>query len=354
MGVMGIPGIGQASSLYGTPVSVSGPLARTSEPLRLMLGTIDVPAQAIPLLTRFGAIWEGVLGSESEKQRFQRDPSGFLEEYGIPKTVLEARDQEVVLLKAMTDQDVMRSALSGDYQEFLQRLKALGVTSRTTKSGLKQQIILILRTNLDDIKGKVARVEGKGNRLGVSYTQSQDLTYLYGQLESSIEQIAMAAVPVAIAAIAVIYVSVAAAVTVGITAGVYISVAVSTAVTVGSNCYDSTRDALFAGPASMPQTSRSERQRRIQQAIVQRELLGKRMLLLSPERLQEAQQAARLARLLNQDQFVLEANRQLVKDEVSVFVEAAEEVGLLQISAATRKDVVFTIQNIALRAAALD
>ena len=104
----------------------------------------------------------------------------------------------------------------------------------------------------------------------------------------------------------------------------------------------------------MPKSGRSERQRRIQQAIAQRELIGKRMLVLSPERLQEAQQAARLARLLNQGQFVLETNRQLIKDEVSVFLEAAEEVGLLKIPMATRNDVVSTIQKIALRAAALD
>ena len=355
MGIMGIPGIGKASSLYGTPVSVSGPLVRSSEPLRLMLSTINIPAQAIPLMTRFGAIWEGVLGNESEKRRFQRDPSGFLEDNGIPKTVLEARDQEVVLLKAMTDDDVIRSALSGDYLDFLNRLKVLGVTSQTGKSGLKKQVLAMLQNNLAEIKGRVARIEGAASRLDAPYAESRELTYLYGQLAPSIEQIAMAAVPVAIAAIAVVYISVAAAVTVGILAGVFVSLAVSTGVTVGSNnCSDSTSDTHFSGPASMPQTGRSERQRRIQQAVAQRELIGKRMLVLSPERLQEAQQAARLARLLNQGQFVLETNRQLIKDEVSVFLEAAEEVGLLQIPKATRNDVISTIQKIALRAAALD
>jgi hypothetical protein len=249
----------------------------------------------------------------------------------------------------------MQSALSGDYLNFLEQLKALGVTSQTAKSGLKQQMISVLRANLTEIQGKVARVGGNGRRLNAFHAESKELTYLYGQLAPSIEQIAMAAVPVAIAAIAAIYVSVAAAVTVGIMAGVYISLAVSTAITVGGNdCSHPTRDTLFAGPTTMPQTSRSERQRRVQQAIAQRELLGKRMLVLSPERLQEAQQTARLARLLNQGQFVLEVNRQLVKDEVSIFVEAAEEVGLLKISAEVRNDVVSTIQNIALRAAALD
>lgn len=355
IGVMGIPGIGKASSLYGTPVSVSGPLARSSEPLRLLLDSINIPAQTMPLMTRFGAIWEGVLGNESDRRRFQRDPSSFLEENGIPKTVLEARDQEVVLLKAMTDDDIMRSALSGDYLDFLKRLKALGITSQTGKSALRKQVLAVLRANLDEIKGRVARIGGDESRLSAPYAESRELAYLYGHLAPSIEQIAVAAVPVAIAAIAVVYVSVAAAVTVGIMAGIYISLAVSTGVTVGSNdCSDSARDTLFAGPASMPQAGRSVRQRRIQHAIAQRELLGKRMLVLSPERLQEAQQAARLARLLNQGQFVLEANRQLIKDEVSVFLEAAVEVGLLQIPVTSRPEVVATIQNIALRAAALD
>jgi len=354
MGVMSIPGMGKASSLYGTPVSVSGAPPASYEPLRLMLSTIDVPSQSIPLMTRFGAVWERVLGNEFDKQRFQRDPSGFLEENGVPKTMLDARDQEVVLLKAMTDDEIISSALSGDYVDFLNRLKAMGLTSQTGKSGLKRQLLEVLRNNLSEIKGKLGRLQGDA-KIAAPYAESRELTYLYGQLAPSIEQVAMAAVPVAIAAIAVVYVSVAAAVTVGIMAGVYISVAVSTAVTVGSDgCSDSTHDSLFAGPASMPSTSRSVRQRRIQQAIAQRELVGKRMLALSPERLNEAQQAARLARLLNQNQFVLETNRQLIKDEVTIFVEAAEEVGLLQISRANRAEVVSTIQNIALRAAALD
>ena len=162
----------------------------------------------------------------------------------------------------------------------------------------------------------------------------------------------------AIAAIVVVYVSVAAVVTVGILAGVYISLAVMTAITAGvgdgDNCLEIPDSAMFAGPAGMPQVGRTLRQRQIQSAVAQRELLGKRMLILGPERLQEAQQAVRLARLLNQGKFVLEANRQLLRDEISIFLEAAEEVGLLTIPKDTRPQIIFAIQNVALRAAALD
>lgn len=60
-----------------------------------------------------------------------------------------------------------------------------------------------------------------------------------------------------------------------------------------------------------------------------------------------------MARLLNQDQFLLETNRQLVRDEVDAFVAAAEKIGVLTIPAATRQSVVEAMQNISLRAAAL-
>lgn len=349
LGLAGIPGLGHgATSLYGTPVSVSGPLQQ-------MLETIRLPVETLPLLMRFGQVWEKVLGNEADKQRFQDNAAGFLEQQGMPRSVLDARDPEMLLLKALTDVDILQSAMSGNYLDFLRRLKAIGFSSQMGKSGLKKQVLAVLQANLSEIKSKMPRISINADPVTSAYAESRELAYLYGQLAPSIDQVAVAAIPVAIAAIVVIYVSVAAMVTVGILAGVYISIAVMLAVMVGpNNCADETYDALFAGPAEMPEHGHTERQRRAQHAIAQRELLGKRMLVLGPERLKEAQQAVRLARLLNHGKFVLEANRQLLRDEVSVFLEASEEVGLLQIPKETRAEVVIAIQNIALRAAALE
>ncbi len=75
-----------------------------------------------------------------------------------------------------------------------------------------------------------------------------ELKFIYSQIAPSIDQVAVAAVPVAIAAIVVTYVSVATTVTVAILAGVYISVAVATAVVAsGGNTCGTSSDALFAG-----------------------------------------------------------------------------------------------------------
>lgn len=101
-------------------------------------------------------------------------------------------------------------------------------------------------------------------------------------------------------------------------------------------------------------TSRSGAQREVQHAFAERALLAKRMLALDPEYFASAQQTARVARLLNQDRFVLETNRQLVRDEVDAFVAAAEKMGILSIPQTTRKSVIEAMQNLSLRAAALD
>ena len=354
MGVIGISGASSAAtSLYGTPVSVTGPIVRNTEPLRLMLDSVGIPQDAQPALLRFGQVWESVLGIPEEKQKFVRDPSGYLESHGMPKSMLEARDQEAQLMLALADDAIISTAVSGDYLSFLNRLGELGITSQTAKSGLKKQVLQVLRENLPQVTRQLRNIESKVRRRDFSPTEN--LIYVYGQLAPSIEQVAVAAVPVAIAAIVAAYVSVVTSVTVAILAGVFVSVAVSTAITAsgGNPCGMISNDTKFAGVAGMPRTSRSARLRKMQQAIVQRELIGKRMLLLSPERLAQAQKSARLARLMNKDEFVLEANRQLVKDEVSIFIEAAEEVGLIKVPSVTRNEVIAKIQQLALQASEL-
>lgn len=353
MGLIGVAGAANSTSLYGTPVSVSGPISKTSnEPLKLLLGELNLPSKTIPLMAQYGQIWDKVLGNEIEKKKFHHDPAGYLRENGIPPSILESRDQEVLLLKALSDDNVISAAISGEYKEFLESLVRLGVTSQTSKSGLKKKVAEILMDKKEEISSKFSSKSIENLRS----ESANEIVYLYSQLAPSIDQVAVAAVPVAIAAIAVVYVSVGAVVTVGVLGGVYVSIAVATAITVGTECVLDTQTDLYAGPASSnrPQLGRTERQRRMQHAIAQRELIGKRMMILSPERLQEAQQTARLARLMSNNEFALQANRQLVKDEVEIFIEAAEEVGLLKIPIQSRGDVLSSLQRIALRAAALE
>lgn len=357
-GMVGLPGAASGTSLYGTPASIGlAKSAYPSDPLRLVLDADKLPPAISGALTSFGGVWERVLTNADEKARFQRDPAAYLQANGIPESVLGARDQEIRLLLAICDERVLSASIRGDYAGFLGELSRLAVIRSGPPSMLKKRVLEVLRSG-----GAMLRRGGVDVRTNdiqdiSALAADEELKFIYSQIAPSIDQVAVAAVPVAIAAIVVTYVSVATTVTVAILAGVYISVAVATAVVAsgGSTCRTSS-DALFAGPVTAPiskGTSRSEAQRAVEHAFAERALLAKRMLALDPAYFASAQQAARVARLLNQDQFLLETNRQLVRDEVDAFVAAAEKIGVLSIPAATRQAVVEAMQNISLRAAAL-
>jgi hypothetical protein len=89
-------------------------------------------------------------------------------------------------------------------------------------------------------------------------------------------------------------------------------------------------------------------------AIVARALLAKRLQALDPHSLDEARMISRTAKLLNNEGFIIEASRQLVRDEIRAFVEAAEEVDLIRIPVESRAQVFDAMEKLALKATALD
>lgn len=361
IGTLGIPGLAQAGRLYGMPASVSGSVVGSgSAPMRLALETASVPPDVIQEVSVLGTLWERVLGTPEERKKFQRDPRGYMEANGIPNSSLTAQDQEVKVLAAICDEDLLAASVRGDYKAFLGQLSALGLVRPGPPSALKKRVLEVLKRNLGAVRAEVASLAatpGSNPQLQM-FLESKEVQYLYSQLIPSIEQVAVAAVPVAIAAIVVTYVSVAVGVTVAILAGVYISIAVSMGVVASQGCMDNTlKGPLFAGPVSGPLTPKhgqTVREREIERAFVERALLGKRMLALDPDRLAEAQRTARVARLIKQDAFVLEANRQLVRDEVDAFVAAAEELELLTIPPHARATVMQAMHQLSLRAAGLE
>ncbi|WKB56174.1 hypothetical protein [Eleftheria terrae] len=359
IGTLGIPGVANAGRLYGTPASVTGPIvASANPPLRLSLDSASLPAGVADDLTIFGTLWGRVLGEPEERRRFHRDPGGYLLANGIPDSLLTARDQEVKVLAALCNEELLAASVRGDYKEFLAQLSSLGLVRSGSRSVLKQRVRDVLKRNASEMRLPATSLAQLGSESGElkRFLQSKEVQFLSGEMAPTEE--AVAAVPVAIAAIVVVYISVATAVTVSILAGVHISVAVAVAVVASEGCMDNTlKGPLFAGPVTGPitaQQGRSERERLIERSFAERALLGKRMLALDPARLAEAQQTARIARMLEKDDFVLEANRQLVRDEIEAFVSAAEELNLLSIPSGRRAAVMQAMKQLALRVAGLD
>ena len=324
---------------------------------------INIPDATLADITNYQRLWGAVFADHSTRANFKRDPGKYLRGHSLPDKVLLTNDAEVRLLQALTDDEILTTAISGDYRAFLARLNELGLIQRVGPSNFKRQIAQAMRQNLPEIRSRASAI-ASGDISGVDpglrgMLESKELRYLYTQLTPSIEQVAMASVPVAIAAIVVTFVSVAIGVTIAIAAGVYISIAVATAVTASAGPHVRSKpiDTLLASAGNVlvaKATGKTVREREIERAMAARILIGKRLLALDPERLEQAHVIARAARLLNQDDFILEANRQLVRDEIAMFVEAAEDIDLVRIPSQSRATVVQTIERLALRAAALD
>ncbi|MEB0141091.1 MULTISPECIES: hypothetical protein [unclassified Undibacterium] len=360
LGSLGVPKLGTGTSLYGTPVSIlPRPLTLPHEALRLSLSEANIPTGLWNDLSSLGSLWERILTDPEEKALFKRDPGSYLESRGIPRNILASQDQEVKMLTALCNDDVLSSAIQGDYKQFLSMLTSLGVVSARPPSALKERAIQALRgdaTNTEYTRRLTTATDGAQFQKRL---KQNELQYIYSQVAPNSDQAAVVAIPVAIAAIVVAYISVATSITVAILAGVYISVAVSVAITVGGGHSRNAGDQwpLFAGPPQSgvitAKTPQSARQMQTDREFAERVLIGKRMLALDPTRLVNAQETARIAKLLKQDAFVLEANRQLIRDEIDAFISAAEELNIIKIPSSTRTHVLDAMKQLSIRAAGL-
>jgi hypothetical protein len=365
LGTIGVVVAPQAASakeyFYGRPASITGPTLAGTDLLRLDLNSKVVGDRIAAQIARYQQLAKKVLASPEARIDFLSNPDLFLNRHRLSKNYISTTDTEVRLLQALSDDTLIEMSASGNYRGFLSRLQTFGLLDPSKQSKLKSRIVEMMQHNLTEIR---ERSQTAVKEIGASIPElleSKEIEYLYSQLKPSVDQNAVATVAVAvvIAATVVTYISVAVGVTVAITAGFAISIAVTMGVTASGGCL--TQSLLNSLPGSVD-SSRAEdpppvhcpTAAQFDRAAVARALLTKRLTALDPDMLQEAQTISRTARLLRNDGFLIEASRDLVRREITAFVEAAEEVDLIRIPAESRPTVLEAMQNLALKAAALD
>lgn len=161
-------------------------------------------------------------------------------------------------------------------------------------------------------------------------------------------QVAVAVVAVVIAAIVVIYISVGTNLTIAINVGVVVAVAVTVISTDPEPRLASKPKNMLAEDVDIKSKIKADR------ALASRILLGKRIQALDPQMMQDTERAARVALILGQGQFMADASRQLIHEEIDAFVSAAEELKIIAIPAETRKLVMDSMKRLAIRTAGLE
>lgn len=369
LSTFGTPLLATGTSLYGTPGSITQGVRVLNEGdvhlLSLPLSEIGIPDTALSELGAYAGIWQNILSDHGQRQLFKSDPDAYLEASGIPPSVLTSGDQEIKMLVASANDETLRLVVAGDYNGFFSHLQTLGLVGGAP-STLKTRISELIRPKAAELKDKIAAMQRSGNLPKIDdLLESNELEFLYSQLIPDLTQVATAAIPVAAAAVIVLtvvaYVSVGVAVTVGALAGVYVSVAVSMAVTAsgggsGHGMLEKEPDLQFAGPVTGPlpkfgQTSKRERAARGE--LAQRALIGKRMLMLDPQSVENARTTARVATLLGNKTYAVEAGRKLIRDELDAIIEVLEELDVITIPAATRDQVLNSMHSLALKGAGL-
>jgi hypothetical protein len=361
IGVVAAPQVAGAKEyLYGRPSSITGPVSAGSNLLRLDLNSTAVGDRIAAQIVRYQRLVKKVLANPEARNEFLNNPELYLNRHRLSKHYISTTDKEVQLLQALSDDTLIGMSASGDYRGFLTRLRAFGLLDSSNPSKLKSRVAEMMRNNLTEIR---ERSQTAMRELGSGIPElleSKEIEYLYSQLKPSLDQNAVATVTVAvvIAATVVTYISVTVAVTVAITAGFAISIAVTMGVTASGGCLAQSllepqsqsvdSSAIEEPPVHCPTTANLDR------AAVARALLAKRLTALDPDMLEEAQTISRTARLLRNDSFLIEASRDLVRQEIVAFVEAAEEVDLIRIPVESRPAVLEAMKNLALNAAALN
>lgn len=357
VGVGSVPGLSDAqlAGLNGGLGLATESSAEPADELRLELRPDMIPARTLAEIRRYQSLASAVLSSKPARERFRSDPVRYLQEAGFRSSTMAAYDHEVLVLQALTDEHVLAAALSGSYREFVSRLSELGLIRVDFSSGLKRQLADAMRQNLPEVQAQARALAAAPQADFLQdLLRSQEVLFAANKLSTDAKTMGVVAVPVLITVIVVLYVSVVTSVTVSIMAGVFISIAVKVGVAVSGGHGGGASCSTCHSNSSSTAPSTGSEGRKVDRALLARYLIGRRLLALDPDRLQAARVAVRMARLLKNHSFVLEAERSLVLHEIRSFVEAAEEVGLVQIPASTRAETLASIESLALRSAGLN
>lgn len=243
---LSIPVVAASSTrLYGTPASVTGPVAVDRDMLVLSLSRMNLglSSNVISTMASTGQIWADVFSDSNCRNEFASDPVKFMTSRGIPDKVAEASKNDITVLKACCDSRVLDAASKGDAVKFLGLLKEKGLHKSFSSeiSGRVRELISKDQAAFKESFSKVAEnyknknISEIENDLFIASiigdtTMSDALVKEYNELLV----IVGAVVAVAILATVVLYISVAVFFTVETVAAIHSVAAVKVGATVSS------------------------------------------------------------------------------------------------------------------------
>ncbi|MBJ7262445.1 MAG: hypothetical protein JHC61_01315 [Burkholderiaceae bacterium] len=343
-----------------------------SDLLLLPLDDSVLGQSALGMLQRYGTAWRAVLsGDPRMADSLRKDPLGFLQNLGGESGV-HADSVETRTLMAFTDPEVVKASLSGDYAAFLRKLKSLHILSDGAESLMRQRVKAAIAalpsmpqdmTSIADetpeivVRDQVIVDEFNAimrNMIHKEYEERES----WGDRDDSLVVVVAAFVYIAVGVHTYTAVTSQLAVAINVAAWV----AVTTDIVVTANGNEKAYGVLPLDRSTAGQTEFNESfgtdshhiQRKKRYALAYQAFLRKRMLVFGEERHAELAHASRLASLLGNEKFTNETNRQLVRDEVRLFLEAAHQIGTLNMPRDKLLEIISRCQKIALRAAMLD
>ena len=348
--VISIAGLGvgvtteATSRLHGVPgsIRVKSEKKDYQSPFRIkIVGANKV--NVADTLEAYSNAWMKLLGNKAEREQFGADPVEYLQKNGFAPELAKSNDENSRLLKAMLNEEVIKTSMTGDYDGFLKLLVKDGYISDNSLDQTNDFGELLSNQEVEDV---LAKVIGRGNddRM-ISALQ-------YASNNYSTQSAAMVNVNVCISVNCAVYVNVATSVSVAVLAAVTVSVATPVAVAIGGWSSCELPGAKYAGPGAMLTYSYTPRQREAMRYMAMRHLLSKGAIsYINRERLSDAIRVARLAKIVKNDDFQRKVDIQLVKDEVEAVIAAAQKQGILVIEDSMKQDTIKAFQTIALGAA---
>lgn len=305
-----------AKSLYGSPVSLTGPIDSCDKLLELPLNAPEFSQ----MLSAYEEIWKRVV---SGRFKFNQVANLF-ESKGLKAEILETNTREMRIVRAMTDEEIIESAISGNYPEFFSRLKNLGVYTNSAESKMEKR----LKCYVDSIPKNL--LPGSLNEKSFDMNGNTDLDPKVRELlrvfwsdENDIKQqlpqtkgFAAVTLVIYIGALAVTYVGIVSTVAAALTVGVQVGVC--------SNCHTVRSDDL----TKLNEFSNEKDIRKFSEKDL---ALDRRMMALATERRDELSIASEISMLLNKQDFAKGGVQDYIRLEIKGLINAAIEADIIKI-----------------------
>ena len=333
LSTVGIPIVAEGSSLYGTPMSVTGP-AEVDDVLSLSLSRAAVSPEAWGDIGVLKNLWQNVLFDQNEARAFSENPSVYLAAKGLPPSLLSGSDPETLMLKAVTDHTIKELILKRDYGGFLSQLRSLGILQSSGKSGLKARLKEVMAKDAAGLRNAFDKLNKLSPEEIKRMTAGDEFALLYsiisrngvdGHISESTTEVAAICCAVAIFAVVIVE----AAISIYLAVTVFSALAIDAQVVVYTSVF--VDGATSASKLNFP--------------------VGKFTAGLAPQYLRDVQRAARVSQLLGSDQFAFEGYRKLICDEIDSVMEVSEELGMLNLQPAVRVSFSDATKRLAIRVA---